>query len=273
VGGLSCSHTGIQVAVLVQLKMFQTIGRFRRATDIPAIVFEHVDRRLGVEFGPAFVHPDRTLYRHRPAILKHLGVTPWGAAARELAQFTMIMTAKPRTDPADVINAAVDALIWHRFELPALVALCRLAGTAHSKVNAAQWGAVCGYLDEAKQSALEAILVVDPTIQQSPFADLCHAANRMLTSRAPGVPYPIGFRSKSIVSADYHQSSIWRGLEMGTAGWAAVESAARMSVTRVQTQALRSLQLVWPSAPFLVNLRASVCRSRNRPSSPGMTTD
>jgi hypothetical protein len=29
-----------QVALLVQLKIFQTIGRFRRATDIPAIVFE-----------------------------------------------------------------------------------------------------------------------------------------------------------------------------------------------------------------------------------------
>jgi hypothetical protein len=71
-----------QVALLVQLKIFQTIGRFRRATDIPTIVFEHVVRRLGVEFGAAFVHPDRTLYRHRPAVLKRLGVTSWGAAAR-----------------------------------------------------------------------------------------------------------------------------------------------------------------------------------------------
>jgi hypothetical protein len=33
-----------QVALLVQLKIFQTIGRFRRATDIPAIVFDHVAR-------------------------------------------------------------------------------------------------------------------------------------------------------------------------------------------------------------------------------------
>jgi hypothetical protein len=85
-----------QVALLVQLKIFQTIGRFRRATDIPVIVFAHVARRLGVEFGPAFVHPDRTLYRHRPAVRKRLGVTPWGAAARELAQFTMTKTATAR---------------------------------------------------------------------------------------------------------------------------------------------------------------------------------
>jgi hypothetical protein len=52
-----------QVGLLVQLKIFQTIGRFRRAPDIPAIVFEHVARRLGAQTGPAFVHSDRTLYR------------------------------------------------------------------------------------------------------------------------------------------------------------------------------------------------------------------
>jgi hypothetical protein len=90
----------------------------------------------------------------------------------------MIKTVKARTDPADIINAAVDALIRHRFELPALVALRRLAGTAHSKVNAAQWGTVSARLDEAKQSALKALLVVDPTTQKSPFADLCRAPGR-----------------------------------------------------------------------------------------------
>jgi hypothetical protein len=39
----------------------------------------------------------------------------------------MMKTAKARTDPADIINAAVDALIRHRFELPGLIALRRLA--------------------------------------------------------------------------------------------------------------------------------------------------
>jgi len=64
-----------QVALLVQLKIFQTIGRFRRASDIPAIVYEHVARQLGVELDAVFRHPDRTLYRHRRAVLKRLGAT------------------------------------------------------------------------------------------------------------------------------------------------------------------------------------------------------
>jgi Domain of unknown function (DUF4158) len=148
-----------QVALLVQLKVFQTIGRFLRASDIPAIVYVHVAQHVGLYDETAIVHPDRTLYRHRPAVLKHLGVRPWAAAARELALSVMIRTAKTRTDPADIINAAVDALIRHRFELPALIALRRLAGTAHSQINEAQWAAVCGRLDEFQRLALEALLV------------------------------------------------------------------------------------------------------------------
>ena len=40
------------VALLVQLKIFQSIGRFRPAAKIPDIAIEHVARRMGVEFPP-----------------------------------------------------------------------------------------------------------------------------------------------------------------------------------------------------------------------------
>ena len=68
---------------------------------------------------PAGIH-NRFAYRHRAAVLERLGVTGWGAAARQLANQTMIMIAETRTDPAELINAAVDALVRHRFELPSL---------------------------------------------------------------------------------------------------------------------------------------------------------
>ena len=41
-----------QVALLVQLKMFQNIGRFWLAAEIPDIAIEHVARRMGVESQP-----------------------------------------------------------------------------------------------------------------------------------------------------------------------------------------------------------------------------
>ena len=127
-----------QVALLVQLKIFQSIGRFRPAAEIPDIAIEHVARRMGVEFPPSQIFPERTRYRHRQAIFKRLGVASWGTDALALTKAVMRKTAHARTDPADIINSAIDALIRHGFELPALGTLRRLAGTAHSNVNSTQ---------------------------------------------------------------------------------------------------------------------------------------
>jgi hypothetical protein len=110
-----------QVALLVHLKIFQTIGRFLPAAEVPLTAIEHVARRMGVETGTNLIFSDRTLYRHRPVILKRLNVVSWGPEARTLAETTMRRTAHARTDPADIINSAIDALIRHGFELPALV--------------------------------------------------------------------------------------------------------------------------------------------------------
>jgi hypothetical protein len=159
-----------QVALLVQLKIFQTIGRFRLPTEIPLAAVEHVARRMGVEFEICQIFPERTRYRHRQAILKRLLVVSWGTEVLALAEATMLKVARARTDPADIINSAIDALIRHGFELPALATLRRLAGTTHSNVNATQWSEVCDCISSAQSAVLEKLLVVDPKTQKSPFA-------------------------------------------------------------------------------------------------------
>ncbi len=167
-----------QVALLVQLKIFQTIGRFLPVVDVPLATIEYVARRMGVGSESTLIFPERTLYRHRQAILKRLEVVSWGTQARALAQATMQCTAQARTDPTDIINSAIDALIRNDFELPPLATLRRLAGTAHNKINAAQWATVCNRLNPAQRAVLEALLVVDPKTQKSPFANLCASPGR-----------------------------------------------------------------------------------------------
>lgn len=49
------------------------------------------------------------------------------------------MAAETRLDPADLVNAAIDALIRERCELPSLSTLLRLAGNAHRRINSSQW--------------------------------------------------------------------------------------------------------------------------------------
>ena len=82
---------------------------------------------MGVDFQPSQIFPERTRYRHRQTIFKQLGVVSWGPEALALTKAAMRKTAHARTDPADIINSAIDALIRHGFELPALGTLRRLA--------------------------------------------------------------------------------------------------------------------------------------------------
>ena len=67
-----------QVALLVQLKIFQTIGRFLGAADIPPAAIEYVASHMGVEHVSVLISRTRTFYRHRRAILQHLKVISWG---------------------------------------------------------------------------------------------------------------------------------------------------------------------------------------------------
>jgi hypothetical protein len=59
-----------QVALLVQLKIFQTIGRFRRATDIPVIVFAHVANSASRRWSrlPVPIAPDTRRPRQRAVV-------------------------------------------------------------------------------------------------------------------------------------------------------------------------------------------------------------
>jgi Domain of unknown function (DUF4158) len=167
-----------QVVLLVQLKVFQAVGRCLSLRTVPHLIFEHVAHRLGVDGEIGFESSESTQYRHRKAILDRLGVTAWGTASRRLAHRTMITVAEARTDPAELINAAVDALVRHQFELPSLNALGRLAASVHAKVNAAQWQRIGDCVSEEQRSALEALLRADPATQESSFAQICRAPGR-----------------------------------------------------------------------------------------------
>jgi hypothetical protein len=90
----------------------------------------------------------------------------------------MITVAKARTEPAELINAAVDALVRRQFELPSLDALGRLVASVDAKVNVAQSQRIGDSASEEQRSALEALLRADPATQESSFAQICRAPCR-----------------------------------------------------------------------------------------------
>jgi len=72
VGAYHCPFVRV---LLVQLKVFQAVGRFLSLRSVPRLVFEHVAHRLGVDGEIGFESSESTQYRHRKAILDRLDVT------------------------------------------------------------------------------------------------------------------------------------------------------------------------------------------------------
>jgi TnpA family transposase len=166
------------VALLAHLKMFQHVGRFLSVADLPSAVISHVAKQIHLEVPTDFGYDRRTLYRHHQAIRQYLGITPWGAKARGVASRAIAVAAEARIDPADLINAAIDALIRERCELPLLSTLRTLASSAHRLVNAAQWQLVYEHLTPSDIRGLDALLTPSEDEQDSPYAVMCRGAGK-----------------------------------------------------------------------------------------------
>src|SRR5882724_8173278 len=146
------------IALLTQLKVFQQLGRFLSVAELPRAAIDRIGGTLSIEVPETFDYDPRTLYHHHRAIREFLHITPWGPKAREVAMTAIAAAAEARLDPADLINAAIDALIRERYELPLLSRLRLLAGTAHRLVNTSQWNKVYERLSAKDRRRLDALL-------------------------------------------------------------------------------------------------------------------
>src|SRR5262245_61616371 len=127
-----------KVGFLTMLKTFQRLGYFLPLAQIPRRIRTHIRAGLGLvilpDDGELYETPS-TLYRHQSLIRDYLGVTVYGPAARRAALAAGMEAAQAKEDLADIINVSIEALVHHRFELPAFSTLERIAFTARRFVN------------------------------------------------------------------------------------------------------------------------------------------
>ncbi len=76
------------------------------------------------------------------------------------------------------MNAAIDALIRERCELPSLSTLLRLAGNAHRRINSSQWQQVHERLTALDRQRLDELLTPSADSQDSPFAVMYRGAGK-----------------------------------------------------------------------------------------------
>lgn len=167
-----------RLGLLTLLKVFETLGRFIRPKAIPPEVVRHIARHIGLPERDALAYTKNTLYRHQGLVREFLGVTKWNAEAYHVAESVIERLASARTQPADLINGAIETLVRERFELPALRSLRRMVGTLQQRNHDRLFELVTKQLTATHRAALDELLEVPKGAKESPFAKLCRPPGR-----------------------------------------------------------------------------------------------
>jgi Domain of unknown function (DUF4158) len=104
----------------------------------------------------------KSLYRYQAAVRVHLGVKPYNEAAERLVVSTTLVTTETMSDPADLINRAIEALQEASIDLPAFSTLDRIVNRLRTEVHAQMYERVAAHLSAEQAAVLDALLVKSP---------------------------------------------------------------------------------------------------------------
>src|SRR5947209_3914432 len=162
-----------QLNLILWIKLFPCLGYFPALGEIPAPLVDHVRQALdlGVEVVPGYDH-DRTLYRHHQVVREYYQILPYGKEARRVILCTLLRAVRTMDSPADMINAALEALLKQRYEMPAFSTLDRLT----RRVRTLVYGRICRMVQRRMtseiQHGLEALFEVQLSSHRSAFSQL-----------------------------------------------------------------------------------------------------
>jgi hypothetical protein len=146
----------------------------------------HLASQLGL-IAPAWpgeAHGTKSLYRYQAAVRAYLAVTPYGTAAEQLVTTTTLQAAEVMSDPADLINRAVEALQVASMDLPAFSTLDRLVNRLRAEVHERMYLRVAERITAEQMAVLDGLLIKPATSTTTPF-------NRLKQTPGPATPATI----------------------------------------------------------------------------------
>lgn len=159
-----------RLTLLVLLKCLQRLGYVPALDQVPDGITCYLRQQLDlpVETTPVY-EAERSRYRYYRALRAHLGLSSYSDGGKEVAQKATREAAYTMSDPADLINVAIEELIRQRYELPAYSALDRLVGTVREQVHVQLYEQVNTALGRDEADFLDGLLHVRPGEQISDF--------------------------------------------------------------------------------------------------------
>jgi len=144
------------------LKTRQDLGCFLAPDELPPGIVVHLTAQLGQAASQAWpdeVRRTKSLYRYQAAVRAHLSVAPYGDAGESLITSTVLEAAETMSDPADLINRAIEILQTAAIDLPAFSTLDRLVNRLRAEVQGRIYNRVMARLTADHTAALDALLI------------------------------------------------------------------------------------------------------------------
>src|SRR3954451_23969502 len=123
------------------LKTRAHLGLFPAPGEVSRKVVDHLADQLeagALAAGVATAARTKSYYRHQDAVRLRLGAKVFGDAGRALVTRTVRAAAATMSDPAELINRAIEALVGPDTDLPAFSPLAGLVGRRRAKAHAAE---------------------------------------------------------------------------------------------------------------------------------------
>lgn len=153
-----------RLTILVFLKCHQYLGYLPALNRIPKQVTLYFNAQLEQPNETTLRSRSRLVrHRYRTAIHEYLGIKPYARGGREVAEEIIRSAARTMSDPADLINAAVEKLIQMNFELPGYSTLDRMTARLRGKVHEEIYLIVTARLGLDDMTRLDALLIVRST--------------------------------------------------------------------------------------------------------------
>jgi TnpA family transposase len=147
-----------QLTLLVLLKSHQYLGYLPTTDDIPAQIRSYLCQQFHLPPETEVHGTKHYRYRYRQLIRAYLQVKAYSDGGVHLAWQAAEQAAYTMSDPADLINVAIEQLIEQRFELPAFSTLDRLVLHAREGVHEELYRCMTASLDRSHQERLDALL-------------------------------------------------------------------------------------------------------------------
>jgi hypothetical protein len=123
----------------ILLKGFQRLGYFPNLRDVPESIKAYLRGCLELPQDQSEQRqvnwPGRSLYRYHAVIRSYLKVKVYDEVAEKLITQVILETALTKSNPADLINIAIEILIKESYELRAFSTLDHLVQRVRTQVN------------------------------------------------------------------------------------------------------------------------------------------